>query len=110
MNSSINQENSRNTVMYCPHCEHCNSNSKNDYYSNHLKALTEAKFIINKGLELFILETQKVNQSVDIFVDQFKAYEGGIAVSNYYFFLIYKQTFIEYVEVVPKGIEYEANV
>ncbi len=81
-NSKFNQsttDQKSNNVLFCPFCEHCN-NSQNEMFNSHLRSLNEAKTIINKGLEIFIQETQKVTQTVDIFYDQFKAYEGEISV------------------------------
>jgi len=49
-----------------------------DKYLHHV---AESKLIINRGLEVFLSETHKINQSVDIFIDQFKAYEGSIGVN-----------------------------
>jgi len=78
--SDLYHSKTNNTVFYCPHCEHCNQH-KNEAFNSHIRAQAEAKTIINKGLEAFILATQKVSQNVDIFNDQFKAYEGGINVN-----------------------------
>ena len=63
--------------MYCPHCDHCN-NIKDDTLKTLLNASIESKLMINKGLEIFLSETQKINHNVDIFSDLFKAFEGGI--------------------------------
>ena len=78
-NKSNIEHKTNSTVFYCPFCEHCN-NKKNNVLEEHMRSLHEAKHIINRGLEIYILETQKINQNVDIFHDQFKAYEGSISV------------------------------
>ena len=86
-------------TFYCPHCEHCNSDMKDEMLEKHMASIQESKNIIEKTFEFILRSDYLKNNDFNLFVTKpkGKAKDNDIEVIIifyinliYYFSLCFK--------------------